>query len=242
MATITVARHDLSISARETITEALRRFDTQQGNAWSDLMRALACQERAVFITGPDRFLRPSDVPLYTAPPVDVLEMPWRGRAHEAVTCLIGAGYLPGEPAMLRRNDAHDTYLDTGRFFEAATVLKPFKAAFVAYEGTRTLIEEIVLRAGTYVIASTGLVRRTIHGIGYTKVYPVTLPGEGVSLAQAECRACSRRWWAKDGSWWFRPEHARDAPWSYAAAEDHRDGTVACPVPSCSGRVGFRIV
>ncbi|GAA2378728.1 hypothetical protein N0X72_12015 [Streptomyces carpaticus] len=241
MATITVARHELSVSARETVIEAMCRFDPRPAVRWGDLLYSLARHDRAVYITAPDRVLRPREVAPHAVPPADVLEMPWRAQPDEAVSCLAQAGYLSGESALLRRDDAHNTYLDTGRFFEAVTVLKPFMAVTVTYGNDVVVADEIQIRAGTYITGSTGLVRRTVHRIGYMNGYPVDPRGFGVSRVRAECGTCCGRWRAKDGSWWFRPERARDTPWTYTDAHGHRGGTIACPTPQCAGRVGFLI-
>ncbi|MGW7295389.1 hypothetical protein ACWGIB_23725 [Streptomyces xiamenensis] len=247
MATMTVARHNLSVSAAETIRVTMRQFDTRRGALWGDLLHFLARHDRAVFIMDSDRVLGRDEVAPGGVVPADVLEMPWRASSSDAVACLTSAGYLAGRPTVVRHDAAHDTYLDTGRAFEAVSVRKPFKVVTVAYrhgDGQPghdwTLAGVLGVPAGTYVIASTGDVRMTIRAIGYTQQASV-LSGPGVSRAQAECRTCGGRWRAKDGSWRFRPERLSDASWSYDAAEDHRDGTIACPAHACAGRVGFRI-
>lgn len=263
MPTMTVERHNLSVSAVETVEEAMRQFDTDKGIAWAHLLHLLALCDLAVFVMTPDRVLAHDEVAPSTEAPADVLEMPWHSNAAEAVMALVAAGYLAQKPTLLHRDHAHSTYLDAGRAFEAITVTTSFKAVAVAYTNVDSprpwsngwardweVVDELDVPAGTYVIASTGDFGMTVRSIGYAAPQAarepdpydlITRDGHGATRAEAACGTCGGQWNAQYGSWRFRPQRPADPEWAYNDAENHDNGTIACPVDGCAGRVGFLI-
>ncbi|MGP4115434.1 hypothetical protein ACTWP5_31615 [Streptomyces sp. 4N509B] len=259
MPTITVAPYHLSVSANETVAEVMRQFDTDKGAVWLDLLRLLTHHDRAVFVTTTDRVLTRDEVAPGSDVPVDVLEMPWHATTHEAVAALAATHYLSGAPTLLHRDDAHDTYLDIGRVFEAVTVAEPFRATAVVYRhadhpyphGTGyarawDFTGAVTVAAGTYVIASTGDFTLTAHSAGHADAEPdvydfLAREGFGASHVAAGCDSCGGRWQTEHGSWRFHPDRPHGLRWAYDDAEDHADGTIACPVNGCTGRVDFRI-
>lgn len=264
---VRVSRYSIQVDTRDTLTEAMRGYDTDRGAVWDQAMTWLTSHRSAAYVQSPDRPVDPADYDPRIDVPDGIELLDW---AHESsiVRELHRYGYLAQpEMELILAERAEGTYLDEARYISAVTVVKPFRVVTVHYWDypVITLAErgyarqwkiwdQVVVPSGTYVIAEYGDYATRVHSVGWTDQGPPSvedLAGIGgfwATRCDAGCDTCDGEWMADDGSWRFfrsydgEPLTGRKPEWTFDAAEGFDDDDrISCPVSGCNGRVGFMV-
>jgi hypothetical protein len=254
-------QYSLTVSAHDTLTEVMREYDTERGQAWADAVFYVTDNRMGHLVLEPDLEPVDEDMNPRNREPRDGVHTLTVWHEADAIKELGTLGYVTDSGNAWREAD-YETYADDPRRIDYVTVCKPFKVVTVEYSAYAcssphgdgyarrwTITQTVTVEAGLYVIATYGIEGR-VHSVGFSEDTTRIPTVEGLAdvegwcadRAFASCDTCRSRWVAESASWRFEADYGTTVDgFDYDDAQGFADNTIDCPAEDCSGRVGFDI-